>query len=152
MAQSKAVGWKTVVIAFAAIPLMIAAFMWMDARPSTPTQLTAGQRQSLEAALQAAGLPAAKSIAVDGKRLIADFDLYRDADLALLVTAGLKSPREFGMKAVITIRNASVPFGFIDRYRVNVNGEPPGPGLISRVGSATFIEGGRAEWQESPSR
>ena len=34
MTQPKAVGWKTVVIALMAVPLMIVFFMWMDTPPS----------------------------------------------------------------------------------------------------------------------
>jgi hypothetical protein len=47
MTESKAVGWKTVVIAFMAVPVMIGTFMWMDAQKSP------GTTTALEAAAQA---------------------------------------------------------------------------------------------------
>jgi hypothetical protein len=54
-------------------------------------------------------------------------------------------PRTFGEERLLGIREALLPFGFTD-YRVNVNGPPPGTGLVHRYGSARFLGGGSLEW------
>jgi hypothetical protein len=55
------------------------------------------------------------------------------------------SARSFGEARLLAIREALLPFRFKD-YRVNVNGPPPGTGLIRRYGSARYIDGGTVEW------
>lgn len=93
---------------------------------------------------------AARTIEItDGNRLVATFEID-DAALALMVRAGIKSPQEFASKAVITVRNAELPFNLVDDYRVTMNGPPPGPGLIMRYGSARFSEGSRVMWEPGP--
>jgi hypothetical protein len=53
--------------------------------------------------------------------------------------------RTFGETRLLAIREALLPFGFHD-YRVNVNGPPPGTGLVRRYGSARFLVDGPVEW------
>lgn len=53
--------------------------------------------------------------------------------------------RRFGEDRLLVIREALLPFGFKD-YRVNVNGPPPGTGLVRRYGAARIIGGGSVEW------
>jgi hypothetical protein len=53
--------------------------------------------------------------------------------------------RTFGQDRLLGIREALLPFGF-KNYRVNVNGPPPGTGLVRRYGSARYIDGGQLEW------
>jgi hypothetical protein len=54
-------------------------------------------------------------------------------------------PKTLGQTRLLAIREALLPFGFKD-YRVNINGIPPGTGLIRRYGSARLIGGGSLEW------
>ena len=62
------------------------------------------------------------------------------------VPASLAIPhRRFGEDRLLAIREALLPFGF-KNYRVNVNGPPPGTGLVRRYGAARFIDGGSVEW------
>lgn len=53
--------------------------------------------------------------------------------------------RTLGETRLLAIREALLPFGFKD-YRVNINGPPPGTGLVRRYGSARFLSGGPVEW------
>lgn len=107
---------------------------------------------AVTAALAEAGLPAAQSIEItDGSRLVATFEID-DAALAKMVAAGITSPKEFASKAVITVRNAELPFDLVDDYRVTMNGPPPGPGLVMRYGSARFSEGSSVSWEPGAPR
>lgn len=53
--------------------------------------------------------------------------------------------RAFAEKRLLAIREALLPSGYKD-YRVNINGTPPGTGLVRRYGAARFIDGGSLEW------
>lgn len=53
--------------------------------------------------------------------------------------------RKFAEDRLLAIREALLNDGF-SGFRVNVNGPPPGTGLVRRYGSATFF-GGRVEWK-----
>jgi hypothetical protein len=62
------------------------------------------------------------------------------------IAAGtLIPPKTIGETRLLAIRDALSPYGF-KNYRVNINGPPPGTGLIRRYGSARFIDGGNVEW------
>lgn len=53
--------------------------------------------------------------------------------------------RAFGQARLLAVREALLRFGFRN-YRVNVNGPPPGTGLVRRYGAARYVEGGQVEW------
>jgi hypothetical protein len=51
----------------------------------------------------------------------------------------------FAEARLLAIREALLPHGY-KNYRVNINGPPPGTGLVRRYGAARLI-GGSLEWQ-----
>lgn len=55
------------------------------------------------------------------------------------------TPRVFGEARLLAVREVLLPFGFTS-FRVNVNGPPPGTGLVSRYGSARYLGSGSVEW------
>jgi hypothetical protein len=58
----------------------------------------------------------------------------------------MSEARQLGESTLIAIREALLDKGYRD-FRVNVNGPPPGTGLIRRYGSARYIgSGGKVEW------
>lgn len=116
---------------------------------SPPKPLNPSQTQVVNSALKSAGLPLPKSMEVTGGYLVATYelDVDNDAVLAGLASAGITSPKELASKAVLTIRNAALPLKLVSSYRVTLNGPPPGPGLITRYGSARFSEGGSVSWE-----
>lgn len=117
----------------------------------TPTALTTEQQQMIASTLRAKGFPAPQSLEITSGRLVATFEID-DAALALMVAAGISSPKEFASNAVIALRNAELPLNLVDSYRVTMNGPPPGPGLIMRYGSARFSEGSSVTWEPGPPR
>jgi hypothetical protein len=52
--------------------------------------------------------------------------------------------RRFAEMRLLALREALLPHGYHD-YRVNINGPPPGTGLIKRYGAARYA-GGSVEW------
>lgn len=72
--------------------------------------------------------------------VVAEWTLTDDQVKGLSVTT-----RQFGETRILLIREALLPFGF-KNFRVNVNGTPPGTGLVRRYGSSRFIDGGTVEW------
>ncbi len=106
-------------------------------------QNMAALNEAINAALNKAQLisPEKIEIADSGKRLVVTFEIPESHDWALRV-AGVHSLREYGTKAVITVRNAELPFNLVNHFRVTLNGPSPGPSLIHRYGSARFSEGG----------
>lgn len=57
----------------------------------------------------------------------------------------ISQARELGESCLIAIREALLDKGY-RHFRVNVNGPPPGTGLIKRYGSARYMDGGEVEW------
>jgi hypothetical protein len=55
--------------------------------------------------------------------------------------------RRVGTKAVLAVRNSLYGHSPVDSFRVTVNGPAPGPGLITRYGSARFTEGSAVDWE-----
>jgi hypothetical protein len=107
---------------------------------SSPKQLTTEHRNAIKAALRSKSYPAPTSLEItDGDWLVATFELSGR------VPGG--SLQRFGEDAVVTIREAMLPFHLVEAYRVTLNGPSPGTGLIRRYGSARFIEGGQVEWE-----
>lgn len=53
--------------------------------------------------------------------------------------------RKFAEDRLLAIREELLGDGFTS-YRVNVNGPPPGTGLVRRYGSATFYGSGKVDW------
>ena len=112
--------------------------------------MTMQQTNAIEAGLTAAKLPLPKTMEInDIGYLVATYeiDLDDDAVLGQMVLAGVRSPKDMATKAVLTIRNAALPLNFVQKYRVTLNGVPPGPGLVHRYGSARFSEGGSVDWE-----
>jgi hypothetical protein len=116
-------------------------------------QKLAALNEAINTALDKAQLipPEKIEIADSGKRLVVTFQIPESHDWALRV-ARVHSLREYGTKAVITVRNAELPFNLVKHFRVTLNGPSPGPGLIHRYGSARFSEGGAVEWEAGITR
>jgi hypothetical protein len=106
--------------------------------PAKP--LTNLDREHVRKELTYRKLPEPKSLEVnDVGFVVADYELMPQEARRL-------NPRIFGQECLIAIREALLDKGYQD-YRVNVNGPPPGTGLIQRYGSARFIgSGGKVEW------
>jgi hypothetical protein len=98
-------------------------------------------RAAVLSALKIAGLPTPQQL-----------DLNKQGYLAAIFEVELTdvggSPRSFGEKALVTIREALPPDTKITSYRVTVNGPSPGRGMIRRYGSARFHEGSSIDWEE----
>ncbi len=90
------------------------------------------------AALKTAKIPEPDSIQIDGRRLIATYQKE---------FSSIAGAQAFAETALLTIRNASFQKGPVEFYRVTLNGKPPGPGMIRRIGSARYSEGGTVEWE-----
>jgi hypothetical protein len=159
--RTSAVGWKTVVVALMAVPVMIYTFMRMYAPPS-PAKAEANRiahaqvEAAITAALKAERLFAPTSIEIEGARLVADYQIG-ELHRPMIVNAGLTSFEDFAKKVIVVIVKTTRPFNIDDNmiYRVNVNepGDELRPDSIKRIGSATFHErGGDVEWQAGPSK
>jgi hypothetical protein len=112
--------------------------------PDAPDEsgLNEKQKQTILAAFDAKGFPAPQKLEITHSRLVATFEIDDDA-LRKMAAIDITTPKEFGSKAVILLRNAEMPLNLVDDYRVTINGPSPGPGLITRIGSARFSEGFR---------
>jgi len=111
-----------------------------NSRTTTRKVLTTEHRVAIKEALKAKNYPAPTSLEItDGDWLVATFQLSGG------IPGG--SFQGFAQDAVITIREAMLPFHLVHAYRVTLNGPPPGTGLIRRYGSARFIEGAQVEWE-----
>jgi hypothetical protein len=109
--------------------------------PSGPSALSAQHLEAVTAELKRQGFNPPKSIEVASTGfVVAEFELTEAA-----VRAYPGTMRQFGESRLVAIREALLPFGF-DDFRVNVNGTPPGTGLVRRYGSARLIRGGQVEW------
>jgi hypothetical protein len=105
-----------------------------------PQEFTPAHRSAAMAALDAKGLQAPNLIERQGAGfIVATYELDAGA------VRQLPSLRTFGEHALLTIRESLLPFGYTD-FRVNVNGTPPGTGLVRRYGSSRYIDGGSVEW------
>jgi hypothetical protein len=110
--------------------------------PGTNRTLTAEQRRDAIDALKdkALTLPTSLEVASNGF-VVAEYELS-DAYVAQLPIP----LRRFAEMRLLAIREGLLPHGFKD-YRVNINGPPPGTGLIKRYGAARYIAvGGSVEW------
>jgi hypothetical protein len=94
--------------------------------------------QIARAALKTAKIPEPDSIEIDGHRLIATYQRE---------FSSVTKAQTFAENALMAIRNASFQKGPVTFYRVTLNGPPPGPGMIRRIGSARYSEGGTVEWE-----
>jgi hypothetical protein len=104
---------------------------------STPT-LTPAMRDEVFAALEAQQLGEPNSLMLrDDGWIVADFEL---SDTTLQ-----RQHQTYGEQRLVVIREALLPHGFKD-FRVNLNGPSPGTGLVRRLGSSRYIDGGSLEW------
>lgn len=102
----------------------------------TPDALTLEHREAVRKALDARAYVQPNTLELSVGFVVATYE----------VPPSLAIPhRRFGEDRLLVIREALLPFGFTN-YRVNVNGPPPGTGLIRRYGSARLIGGGAVEW------
>ena len=110
--------------------------------PEEFSPLSKEQRMAVARALVAHEMPLMDELKVDLATgfIVATFtlnDTYR---------ARLKiSLQEFGETGLIAIRSVLKSAGYRN-YRVNVNGPPPGVGLVTRLGSARSVENSPIEW------
>lgn len=105
---------------------------------SSPKSLTAEHYAAIEAVHAKHAWTSPKEIELRSGIVVLDYE----------VPSSLAIPRKtFGQDRLLAIREALLPFGF-NSYRVNVNGPPPGTGLVRRYGSARFLQYGEVEWLE----
>jgi hypothetical protein len=122
-----------------AVYLMLSAVVGCGAA-AEPRELTDEQREAVMSAFRMDGRVPPESIELVGNCVVAEFLLTDEH------RRELQNPvREYAERRLIMIREALLPFGFTD-YRVNVNGPPPGTGLIKRYGSARLMGNGSVEW------
>ncbi len=101
-----------------------------------PDTLTAEHTGAVQRALAAKAYAQPNELELRGGFIVATY----------VVPNNLAIPhRTFGQDRLLVIREALLPFGY-KNYRVNVNGPPPGTGMIRRYGSARLINGGSVEW------
>jgi hypothetical protein len=103
---------------------------------TTPAELTNEHRAAVSAAHKQHAWIEPVSIELRGGFVVVD-DEYR-TNIAI-------APQTLGETRLLAVREALLPFGF-QNFRVNVNGPPPGSGLIRRYGSSRFIAPGLIEW------
>jgi hypothetical protein len=127
---------------FSAFTLILVAIT-ASCGPSGPSTLTEEHRAAIQRELVAGRLSSPSSLHIDVGFVVADYELSDDE------IARTPSLRKFGEDRLLAIREALLPYGFND-YRVNVNGTPPGTGLIRRYGSSRFMRGGSLEWLPPP--
>lgn len=101
--------------------------------------LTQVQVDEVANALRTKDLSAPKSMEVRSGFVVSAYEL----DEAEVVR---NTPlRAFAESRLLAIREVLLPYGYVD-YRVDINGPPPGTGLIRRYGSSRYINGGTIEW------
>ena len=61
------------------------------------------------------------------------------------------TPEEYAKTALMTTRNYLYGKGIEENIRVSLVGPPPGPGMISILGTARLPKGGRLDWKEKQS-
>jgi hypothetical protein len=108
--------------------------------PAPP--ISEAQKAMIAADLQSANFPPPSSLEVnDSGFVVATFD---GVDSSLVPDGG----KAFAQTALIRIRERLLASGKYENFRVTVNGHSPGTGLISRYGSARFVEGGEVTWSQ----
>lgn len=104
-----------------------------------PSELTLEHRRAVESALKANNLDQPSTLELESTGFVTATYVLSDPSVPF-------KARSLGEARLIAIREVLLPFGFKD-YRVNIEGPPPGTGLIRRYGSARFIgAGGKLEW------
>lgn len=101
-----------------------------------PDALTPEHTDAVQRALAAKAYAQPNGLELRGGFIVATYVVQNDLAIP---------HRTFAQDRLLVIREALLPFGF-KNYRVNVNGPPPGTGLIRRYGAARFIDGGSVEW------
>lgn len=103
-------------------------------------KLSAQNESEIQTALKGKGFPAPKSLEItESGWLVVTFELPNPRSASYL--------ESFATDSLLTIRNTMYPHSIVSKYRVTLDGPPPGPDLILRYGSARFIEGGKVEWE-----
>jgi hypothetical protein len=111
----------------------------MACSAAEPAPLTEAQQKDVTATLVSRGLTPPDEIEVQSTGfVVANYEIA-DGSIAQ------RNPRAFGEARLLAIREALLNDGY-KNFRVNVNGPPPGTGLIRRYGSSRFIDGGTVEW------
>lgn len=106
---------------------------------NTPQNLTGEHRSAVDAAFKDNGLKPTSLDLNSVGYVVADFTLSDEQASALR-----GSFERYGEQRLLILREALLPFGF-QSYRVNLNGTPPGTGLVRRFGTSRFT-GGKVEW------
>lgn len=137
---------KTGCVAWAAlIFFVVLAIGWCAGRDQPSSRagatLNAVQQKAVLSVLSSKGLPTPQSIRVESTGFV-----VADVELTEAQVRQLRSIQQTGQDILLTIREELLVDGF-KSYRVNMNGPPPGTGLVRRFGSARFIDsGGKVEW------
>jgi hypothetical protein len=125
------------VVAAAAVALAGCA-----ASPPPPLPLSQAQKAAIAADLQRINFPAPSSLEVNESGYVVA--TFNGIDPSRVTDGG----QSFAEVALLRIREQLLPSGKYQRYRVTINGDPPGTGMISRYGSARFVEGGALNWKQ----
>ncbi len=132
---------KKFLIGFGILLVLAAVIRIIDpaaGRPAQPTPLSAEQAAAVTGAHQKRAWIQPTSMEISGAGVVtASYEL---AEQPLIPLKTLAETR------LLLIREALLPFGLSD-YRVNLNGPSPGPGLVRRLGAATFLGGGPLNWK-----
>lgn len=112
--------------------LLIVAACGSPAPPLTPAV-----RAAIDKEMQRHAWPAPTAVEVNAVGyLVIDFEVPPTLAIA---------KRRFAEERLLAIRELVLPDGF-KNFRVNVNGPPPGTGLVQRYGSARLTEHGSLQW------
>jgi hypothetical protein len=134
-ARKKSMLARVVLVAIGALVVLVLVSRWTD---TTPDALTAAHYAAIEEVHTKRAWIRPKEIELRSGIVVVDYE----------VPPSLLIPKKtFGETRLLAIREALLPFGF-NSYRINVNGPPPGTGLVQRYGSARFLQYGQVEWLE----
>jgi hypothetical protein len=107
---------------------------------SSAQQLSTQNESEIQTALRSKGYPGPKSLEINESGwLVATFELSNPRSATYL--------ENFATDTILIIRNTMYPHSVVSKYRVTLDGPPPGPDLVLRYGAARFIEGGKVAWE-----
>jgi hypothetical protein len=107
-----------------------------------PPPISQAQKDSIAAEFRRINFTAPSSLEVNETGFVVA--TFEDIDPLRVSDGG----QGFAEMALLRIREQLLPAGTYKQFRVTINGASPGTGMISRYGSARFIEGGKVYWEQ----